>query len=100
MSYIIGTTVTIQVTFKNTSGTLNDVTTLKYRPYLYKNDPLAVETVLTPADKKISTGVYQFDYTIPSDINTEVSKQLTLIVTATVDSRVKVGAVTLDIDWT
>jgi hypothetical protein len=100
MGYNIGTTITVDVTFKDTAGALSDVTTLKYRPYLYKNDPLSDDVILVPADAKISTGLYRFNYTIPATINTEISHQLTLLVTATVAGITKVHGETIDIDWT
>lgn len=91
-TYLVGTSVTIQVTFENSDGDVADVTTLKYRPYLGKKNPIAAETVLTPASYKISTGIYEFDYTIPADIDTDLYDELTIRIIGTVGSQTKVAA--------
>ena len=97
--HVKGTTVTIEATFKDKADALADVTTLKYRPYLDSSTPLAQDVVLNPTTTRDSLGVYSFDYVIPVDLDTDTRKQITLVVTATVDSIVKVGTVTIQIDW-
>jgi hypothetical protein len=99
-TYIIGTTIRIQIEFRNNdTGELCDATTLKYRAYLDSHTPLDSEVVLVPAEKKVSTGVYSINYTIPADLDVDTRQQIVLIVAATVGGLVKVKDVPLQVDW-
>jgi hypothetical protein len=99
--HLIGTNVKVTVSFYNeeTPAALADVTTLKYLPRLDHDTVLGAEVVLVPADKKQSTGVYAFNYAIPSDIDVATWKEIVLIVTATVGGYAKVVDVPIEISW-
>lgn len=100
MSHIIATTVTVRITFKNKDDELADVTSLKYRDYFKVNTPVGDEITIDPVISKVSTGVYEFDYVIPEDINPEIYQNIVLrIIGVLSDGTTKVAAKTLPIDW-
>ena len=64
--YVHGNTITLECTFKDKDGNINDPDTVKVITYDYKHVKL---NEYVGADiTKVSTGVYTFDYTPPTNV--------------------------------
>lgn len=60
-TYVHGNTITLECTFNDRYGVINDPDVVKFITYDYKHVKLNEYT--TPNVIKVSTGVYTFDYT-------------------------------------
>ncbi len=67
ITYVHGNTITLECTFQDNNGNISDPDSVKVITYDYKHVKL---DEYTGSDiTKVSTGVYKFDYTPPTNVS-------------------------------
>lgn len=100
MIYPLGTTITHEITFMNKKGQPADIERLVQQVFLSsRHNQLGLNKEINVDTAHINTGVYEVDYQIPTDIDTDVHKQITFIFTAYIGTITKVATKTIQVDW-
>ncbi len=97
--YILGSTAIITVNFKNRENQLADLESLTMTGYLEKDVKIMGETVIDLLVSRKSPGTYEILYDIPTDIDLDVYKSVTIVFEGKRGNITQKTAVTLPVGW-
>jgi len=91
MVFTIGDTVRLKAEFKNWVGSLVSPADVKLKLYRNRNELIGTEIDVAP----VSTGKYQYDYTIPAD----ASRRMYFEYSGTLEGTLIVGRMKIATKW-
>jgi len=91
---IITNTVRLRAEFKTFAGEFSNPTSITFKVYNKQRVQVGTTVDIT-ADDRISTGIYEYDYTIPTGYT-----ELTYEFSGLLEGKYITGRSTIDCDWT